>query len=548
MLRTVALVPFIVLATAACAASPEMVRSAGTVPAGDNLVVTTTSPAGPTTTTSPAEPRATAPPVVTPRAEHPAPVVRLLLAGDVMLGRGVAPIARGDPDGIFESVSHLLRSADVTGANLESPLTTRPHTATNPYALEADPAAAALLGAAGFDILSIANNHAGDAGRLSILDTVAAVEGAGMATVGGGAFLHEALAPVFVEGNGLTIAFLAFDATLAGTPATATDPGIAHWVADRVQAAVEQAAAASDVLVVSVHGGIEYATGTDPGMAVLAENLSTWGADVVWGHGPHVVQPVYTAAGSGGRDVVVATSLGNFLFDQTRRGTQQGALLEVLADARGVIAYRVALTEHQDRRVHLGGWELPGSDAALLGLEWWTLVRSPATEPVRYRGVSVVGFDSGDVVDWSQGDVTGDGEPELVVSFRRPYRVNEITGHYPERIWSDARGRSAHLGVYGWADLHPIWVAGTLFRPIASLEVCDGSVALAFDSLDDQAVVATSGWVWDVYGFAVPVELPGPGTPGCADVDGDGALDPIVMNRTVQAHPPAPADVAQKGT
>ncbi len=76
-----------------------------------------------------------------------------------------------------------------------------------------------------------------------------------------------------------------------------------------------------------------------------------------------------------------------------------------------------------------------------------------------------------------------------------------------------------------------VWVAGTLFRPVARLAVCDGSLALAFDSLDDPTIVATGGWVWQRFGFTVPAELPGAGTPGCIDVDGDGRLDPVILDR-----------------
>ena len=66
----------------------------------------------------------------------------------------------------------------------------------------------------------------------------------------------------------------------------------------------------------------------------------------------------------------------------------------------------------------------------------------------------------------------------------------------------------------------------------ATIEVCDGSVALAFDSLDDPTVVATGGWVWQGFGFTVPAELVGTGRPGCIDVDGDGRLDPVIVDRS----------------
>ncbi|HUL84583.1 MAG TPA: CapA family protein, partial [Actinomycetota bacterium] len=113
-------------------------------------------------------------------------VVRILVGGDVMLGRGVADVAAHDPWSIFSDVQTEVRSADIAIANLESPLTRRPHVAPTPNALEADPSAARQLAAAGFDAVSIANNHAGDAGPGGIADTLGALRGVGVLPLGGG--------------------------------------------------------------------------------------------------------------------------------------------------------------------------------------------------------------------------------------------------------------------------------------------------------------------------------------------------------------------------
>ncbi len=494
-------------------------------PPTDSLPATTTTMDTPTTSVATS---------TTTTLAHVAerPIVSVVLVGDVMLGRGVAPIVRNEPLGVFEDVRFLVTEADIAAANLESPLTLRPHLATNPFALEADPSVAGSLATAGFDLIGIANNHAGDAGRLSILDTIEAVTATGMTTVGGGTNIDDAFAVRVIERNGIHIGFLAFDATLAGTSATANHPGIASWDEERVQSVVESIRPQVDLLIAGVHGGVEYYRETDPGMAVLAERLAGWGVDVVWGHGPHVIQPVFETPGVGDRTTVIATSLGNFLFDQSSAGTREGAVLEVLADQKGVIAYRVGTTEHRDRRVHFEAWALPEGDAVLLELEWWNLVRAPAVEPVRSAGSAVDEFTGGVIVDAAIGDVTGDGRDDLVISHRHAYRANEVNTQYPDRQWADVLGQSAHLGVYRPDDLRELWVAGTLFRPVARLAVCDGSVALAFDSLDDGAIVATGGWVWQGFGFTVPAELAGTGMPGCTDVDGDGRLDPVIVDRS----------------
>jgi poly-gamma-glutamate capsule biosynthesis protein CapA/YwtB (metallophosphatase superfamily) len=451
------------------------------------------------------------------------PTARIAVAGDIMLGRGLARIVAGDPDGIFEEVRFLVSAADIAGANMESPLTGRPHIASNPYTLEADPAAAGLTAAAGFDVLSVANNHAGDAGRASVLDSIDAIDTAGMVAIGGGATMTEASRPAIFEVKGLRVGFLAFDATCAGVPAGADRPGIARWNTVTAHKAVALVRPAVDVLVVAVHGGVEYRTWTDPYMAAIAEQLHDWGVDVVWGSGPHVVQPVYVIDGA--RPTVVATSLGNFIFDQGDPETKIGAVLEVLVDAGGAAAYRVAVVDHHDRRVHFDEWETPAGDAAMVGTDWWSLARSfVLTGP---DGVGPLeGFRYGKIVDGSRGDVDLDGRVEAVVAFTRPFQENPVNSLFPDRPWIDVAGRSSHLGVFALPGLRPEWIAGTLFQPVQRVVACDGSLAIGYASEGDSP--GSGGWRWRGFGFTVTPTLDRDAALGCADIDGDGYTDPVV--------------------
>ena len=230
----------------------------------------------------------------------------------------------------------------------------------------------------------------------------------------------------------------------------------------------------------------------------------------------------------------MATSLGNLAFDQERTGTTRGGLLEVVADADGVVAYRLGITDNRDRRVHLDRWDLPTGDAVLLGNDWWMPLRglgsnhaaATSPEPATTDIAGLRGFE-GDVVDARVGDANGDGRRDVVVSFRKAYRPTLISEQYPDLRWADPQGRAAHLGVYA-PDGRPEWVAGTMFRPVVHMAVCDGALALAFDQLDDPEVIATGAWRWEGFGFTGPAELPGPGDPTCADIDGDGRLDPYI--------------------
>jgi poly-gamma-glutamate synthesis protein (capsule biosynthesis protein) len=458
--------------------------------------------------------------------------IRLLFAGDVMLGRGVARVAAVDPAGLFAGIRLEVRSADIAVANLESPLTSRSHDPTSgPNALEAAPASAELLAKAGFDAMGIANNHAGDAGPGTVTDTIGALSGAGIVALGAGPSVAAAYEPRIVEVDGLRVALLAFDATGQGPRAGPQTPGVAWWDEALAREAVTRARASADIVAVGIHGGAEYVPVTDPYLMRLGRLLASWGADVVWGQGPHVVQPISLIDPDGdGRPTLVATSLGNLVFDQHIPGTRRGAILEVLAGADGLRAYRAGSAEHTDGPVVFRGWQAPDANAVVLDGGWWTLASSVAPAAAeRPRGLA--GFE-GDVVDAAIGDPDGDGHPDLVVAFRRPFSPTEVNALLPLERLVDPRGRTAHLGLYAPEDLRPRWVAGTLVRPVAAVAVCDGAIAVAYSTLDDAATVGAGAWQWGGFGFVPLPDLPLAGAPACADIDGDGRLDPLVLERS----------------
>ncbi len=449
-----------------------------------------------------------------------------------MLGRGVAALAADDPDELLAGVRLQVASADLAVANLESPLTGRPHDPHfGPNALEAPAATAGLVARAGFDAMSVANNHSGDAGPGTVTDTLRALSGAGLRAVGGGGSAAGAFAPRLVETGGLRVALLAFDGTGQGPRAGPQSAGVAWWDDARARAAVALARSSADVVAVGIHGGAEYVPATDPYLMRLARVLASWGADVVWGQGPHVVQPVTVIDPDGdGRPTVVATSLGNLLFDQHAPGTRAGAILEVLAGADGVRAYRVGSTDHTGGPVRFVGWQPPAGSATELDGAWWMLA-SPVVPAAVERPRTVADFE-GDVVDAAIGDPDGDGRRDLVVAFRRPFSPTAVSALLPRDGLVDRRGRSAHLGLYRPLDLRPRWVAGTLLRPVAAVAPCDGSIAVAYSTLDDPAVTGAGAWRWGGFGFLPLPDLPGRGVPACSDVDGDGRLDPLVLERS----------------
>lgn len=456
------------------------------------------------------------------------PTARLLLVGDVMLGRSVAPIVAADPDGLFADVRHAISQADVAMFNLESPLTQRDHESDNPNVLEADPAGAALLASAGFDVADLANNHSGDAGLGGILDTLNALAGVGIRAVGVGRDAADVRHPLVVEVGQVRIGVVALDLT-SSAPVAGTGPGLAGWNGITVETLLAEAHAAADVVVVGIHGGVEYRTeGSDPVLTPAVRVLAGLGADVVWGHGAHVVQPIETIADPvTGRATVAASSLGNFVFDQRSGNPAIGAVLEVLVDSDGVVAYRTGATTHADLRVEFLGWDPPEGSATVVDGAWWELVRVPRFEPVSPVNLPAGGFPYGDVFDAALGDLTGDGWDDLVVSYRYPFKEN-LANQGDAEYYSDFEGRAAHFGVFDPVTLDKIWAAGTVPRPIERLRPCDGVLGMAFSQLDDPTVVATGAAVWGGFGFTSLVDLSGAGELHCADVDRDGELNLIV--------------------
>jgi poly-gamma-glutamate synthesis protein (capsule biosynthesis protein) len=459
------------------------------------------------------------------------PTVRLIFGGDVMLGRGVAGLARRSPGAVFAGIRFQLASADLTVANLESPLTNRPHLWTHgPNALEAKPETARILKAAGFDALAIANNHAGDAGPQTAPDTMRALAAAGLPVLGAGGNRAAAYVPRILTARGLRIAFLSFDDTGEGPRAGAHTPGVAWWSTKLAHAAVIHARAEADLVVVGIHGGTEYDPTTDPWLAHLGRLLASWGVDIVWGTGPHVVQPTKAIPRAGGGSTIVATSLGNLVFDQSIQGTRTGELLEVLAGRNGVRAYRLGATAQEpSNAVDFSQWRSPIGNAVALDGDWWTLAgsvrRAVAAAPPTLRGFPVE-----HVVAATAGDPVGDGSTQVAVSFWRPYRRTDVNAMLPRSVLVDSRGLTNHVGIYSRAG-RELWVAGTVLTPVRKLAACDGGLALAYTTLNGRTIVGADAWLWHGFGFTPLPALAGPGIPGCADVDGDGRLDPVILGR-----------------
>jgi len=245
------------------------------------------------------------------RLSHP---VTIAAAGDVLLGQAKDP---------FGAVADILREADITVGNLECALTkSTQHTASKSdediatgeqYVFRAAPGWASSLSLAGFDVLSLANNHAMDYQATGMRDTIAALEAKGIKPVGAGDNRATARSRREVVVGNVRVGFLALSTVVPpGFAAGSNSPGIAahppaeaqQWLRDAVAGARKNV----DLLCVSMHWGIERQTTPADHQRKLAAACIHAGASFVIGHHPHCLQPVEIVDGG-----LVAYSLGNFV-------------------------------------------------------------------------------------------------------------------------------------------------------------------------------------------------------------------------------------------
>jgi hypothetical protein len=273
-------------------------------------------------------------------APPPPPVsLRIRATGDVMLGTDFPAGFLPPEDGatMLAAVQDWLRDADVTFINLEGPLCDDPRPSVkcrrggNCYAFRTPSRYVQYLVDAGVDLASTANNHSGDFGESCRRETESALDRAGIRWSGPPGSIAT------LETNGRRVALVAFHTSAA------TNDVNDHRTAE---ALVKAAGASHDLVIVSFHGGAEGAralnvpTGEERFYGENRGDLRTFthllvdaGADLVIGHGPHVLRAMEIY-----RDRLIAYSLGNFAtygrFNLTG-AMGVGAVLEAVIDREG---------------------------------------------------------------------------------------------------------------------------------------------------------------------------------------------------------------------
>jgi poly-gamma-glutamate synthesis protein (capsule biosynthesis protein) len=278
------------------------------------------------------------------------PGLTMLAVGDLMLGRGVEKLASASTQGLdypFSLTASLTHSADLTFGNLESPLVTPDASqAIDPsegYLLQANPAYALSLQKAGFNLFTLANNHAFDYGPGGVLSSVNTLREAGLEYAGAG---DNPAATLFFDKNGLTLALV------AATQVDPRDPGragayVGLFDSERVLNQIREARRRADLVIVALHWGSEYQAEPSKWQREWVARASAAGADLILGTHPHVVGPFEVL----NNRTVVAYSLGNFISDNGYPpATTRSVGLYLKLDKRGVAsAMAIPLKIEADR-------------------------------------------------------------------------------------------------------------------------------------------------------------------------------------------------------
>jgi poly-gamma-glutamate synthesis protein (capsule biosynthesis protein) len=246
---------------------------------------------------------------------------KLLFAGDLMIGRVVNEMLQEErPEYPWGDTLPLFRKAAWRFCNLECVLADSWDPASVPrkmFHFRSDAKNVAVLQTAGIDAVSLANNHTLDFGERALSQMLELLDRAGICRSGAGRGIGEACRPAICRAAEATIAVIAFTDNEPEWEAGLTKPGVFHVPIDlddprakRLLQIVRTARAVSDLVFVSAHWGPNWGRSPPRGEIPFGHALIDAGADLVFGHSPHVFYGIEIY-----RDRPIIYSAGDFIDD-----------------------------------------------------------------------------------------------------------------------------------------------------------------------------------------------------------------------------------------
>ncbi|USG68131.1 CapA family protein [Brevibacillus ruminantium] len=263
------------------------------------------------------EPAQHAAPENTGDSQERAPSVTLSFVGDMIFtGHIETRLKEHGLDFPFVHTTSLFQQDDYTIANLETPITENGTPASQKeFVYKSSPEVVPAIKRAGVDLVNLANNHSMDQGVDGLLDTFRHLEENHIKYIGAGRDADRAYAPIYVEKNGMKLAFLGFSRVIPEVSwyAGKNKPGIAATYDPKLAvASIQEARSQADLVVVIAHWGKEREDYPVDHQIELARAYIDAGADLVIGGHPHVLQGFEQY-----NQKWIAYSLGNFIFTRS---------------------------------------------------------------------------------------------------------------------------------------------------------------------------------------------------------------------------------------
>lgn len=228
----------------------------------------------------------------------------------------------------YENVASRIKEPDIAILNQETIISTEHNVSSYPMFNSPVEVGEEML-KIGFDVFNIATNHSLDCGEKGLISAINFWKSKNVITTG--AYLNETERSQIAmnEVNGVKIAYLGFTESTNGLSLPDDTEVVLVRAADEtlLQEKIMRAKQAADVVVVNAHWGNEYTHEPTQEQRDLAQKLASWGADVIIGTHPHVIQPVEYIENTDGRRTLVAYSLGNFISAQNRGPRMLGGML-----------------------------------------------------------------------------------------------------------------------------------------------------------------------------------------------------------------------------
>lgn len=222
-------------------------------------------------------------------------------------------------DEVFEPVKRYLDGSDIAIGNFETT------TAGNEYGISSYPSFNSPMSTidtmkyAGYDILSTANNHSLDTGKKGIINTIDNIKNNGLDHIG--TSKEEGYRFLLKEENGIILSFLSYTYGLNGNDVRLSKEELSYMVnvidEERMKEDINKAKNVSDKVIISIHWGNEYNREPSQAQMELADKMFEWGADVILGSHPHVIQRSEMIK-KNGEDKFIIYSMGNFISNQRR--------------------------------------------------------------------------------------------------------------------------------------------------------------------------------------------------------------------------------------